>query len=157
MTNITFNDNIFRGYDLRGVVGHDLDEERMQVLGKAYATFLYQRRIWEVVVGRDNRLTSEAYSEAFIKGLIVNGVDVVDIGLSLAQIIYFAQYYFRFKGAAMITASHNPANYNGLKLAIGFSDTMTQAEIMEFKEIAKKGKFKKFERTAKLAKKDVFP
>src|SRR4030043_1525508 len=151
MAKTIFNEHIFRGYDLRGVCGVDLDSKRLEVLGRAYATFLYQRRIWEVVVGRDNRLTSHQYSNAFISGLLASGVDVVDIGLSLAQIIYFAQYYFRFKGAAMITASHNPANYNGLKLAVGFSDTMTTPEIMEFKEIAKKGKFKKFERTAKLA------
>ena len=156
MAKVTFNDAIFRGYDLRGVAGEDLDEERMQVLGRAYATFLYQRRIWEVVVGQDNRLTSEAYSKAFINGLMEGGVDVIDIGLSLAQIVYFAQYLFRFKGAAMITASHNPAEYNGLKLAVGFSDTMTSVEIAEFKKIAQSGNFKKFERKASLRQEDVF-
>jgi len=157
MKKLTFNDHLFRGYDLRGVAGKDLDEGRMEVLGLAYATFLYQRRIWEVAVGRDNRLTSEAYSNAFIKGLLESGVDVVDIGLSLAQIVYFSQYYLRFKGAAMITASHNPAEYNGLKLAIGFSDTMTSTEIQQYKKIAQSGKFKKFERKASLRKEDVFP
>jgi phosphomannomutase/phosphoglucomutase len=156
MAKIVFNDNIFRGYDLRGIAGEDLDPERMEILGKAYATFLYRRRIWEVVVGRDNRLTSEEYSKAFIKGLLDSGVDVVDIGLSLAQIIYFAQYYFRFKGAAMITASHNPAQYNGLKLAVGFSDTMVTLEVQEFKEIVRSGEFVKFDREPKHWKGDVF-
>lgn len=156
MAKVTFNDNLFRGYDLRGVSGKDLDEERMKVLGRAYATFLHGRRIWEVVVGRDNRLTSESYSKAFVKGLVDSGVDVVDIGLSLAQIIYFAQYYLRFKGAAMVTASHNPAEYNGLKLAVGFSDTMTSVEIGQFKKIAQVGRFKKFDRKAKLRSQDVF-
>src|SRR3989344_3508299 len=157
MSKITFNDHLFRGYDLRGVVGQDLDEEKMKVLGRAYATFLYQRRIWEVVVGRDNRLTSESYSEAFIKGLLESGVDVVDIGLSLAQIIYFAQYFLRLKGAAMITASHNPAEYNGLKLAVGFSDTMITSEIQEYKKIAQSANFKKFDRKGSVREQDVFP
>jgi len=142
---------------LRGVAGEDLDEQRMETLGRAYAAFLYQRRIWEAAVGRDNRLTSEAYSKAFIKGLVESGVDVVDIGLSLAQIVYFSQYLLRFKGAAMITASHNPADYNGLKLAVGFSDTMTTVEIQEFKKIAQSGKFKKFDRKGSLRSQDVFP
>ena len=142
MAKVVFNEHIFRGYDLRGIAGVDLDSKRLDVLGRAYATFLYQRRIWEVVVGRDNRLTSHQYSNAFISGLLASGVDVVDIGLSLAQIVYFAQYYFRFKGAAMVTASHNPAEYNGLKLAIGFSDTMTTPEISEFKKLAQSRNFK---------------
>lgn len=157
MTKVTFNDHLFRGYDLRGISGEDLDEERMYVLGQAYATFLYRRRIWEVVVGRDNRLTSEAYASSFIRGLVESGVDVVDIGLSLAQIVYFAQYLLRFKGAAMVTASHNPAQYNGLKLAVGFSDTMTTPEIQELREIAKAGDFKKFDRKASVEEQDVFP
>ena len=153
---VTFNEEIFRGYDLRGIAGKDLDVERMGALGKAYATFLYQRRIWEVVVGRDNRLTSKEYSDAFIKGLVESGVDVVDIGLSLSQIVYFGQYFFRFKGAAMITASHNPAEYNGLKMAVGFSDTMITEEIQEFKKIALSGEFKKFDRQTKVWQQDIF-
>lgn len=154
---VIFNEHLFRGYDLRGVSGKDLDAEKMYTLGKAYATFLHKRRVWEVSVGRDNRLTSEEYSENFIKGLLESGVDVVDIGLSLSQIVYFSQYPLRFKGSAMITASHNPAQYNGLKMAVGFSDTMTTPEILELKEIAKSGNFKKFDRVGTLTKKDIFP
>jgi len=157
MSKVTINDHIFRGYDVRGVSNVDLSEEVMELLGKAYATFLYQRRIWEVVVGRDNRTTSEAYSKAFIKSLVDAGIDVVDIGLALAQIVYFSQYPLRFKGAAMITASHNPAEYNGIKMAVGFSDTMTGVEIQQLKEIAKGGEFKKFNRKGSYTKKDIFP
>ncbi len=157
MSKITIHDHIFRGYDLRGVAGVDLSEEIMECLGRAYATFLYQRRIWEVVIGRDNRISSEAYSKAFVKGLLDSGVDVVDIGLSLAQIVYFSQYSLRFKGAVMITASHNPAEYNGIKMAVGFSDTMTGVEIQQLKEIAKDGQFKKFNRKATYKKVDIFP
>jgi phosphomannomutase / phosphoglucomutase len=157
MAKVIFNDHLFRGYDLRGVVGEDLSDEHMYILGRAYATFLYLRRIWEVVVGRDNRLTSESYSNNFIRGLVESGVDVVDIGLSLAQIVYFAQYLLRFKGAAMVTASHNPVQYNGLKLAVGFSDTMTSPEIQEYRQIVQVGKFKKFDRKSILKNQDVFP
>lgn len=157
MTKIAIPDHIFRGYDLRGVAGRDFNAESFETLGRAYATFLHQRRIWEVVVGRDNRLTSEEYAASFIRGLVESGIDVVDIGLTLAQIVYFSQYLLRFKGAAMITASHNPADYNGLKLAVGFSDTMTSPEIQEFRKIAQGGKFKKFDRKGKVSKQDVFP
>src|SRR5688500_1931995 len=105
MSKAIINDHIFRGYDLWGVSGEDFTEDVREPLGHAYATLLYQRRMWEVVVGRDNRTTSEAFSKSFINGLVESGMDVVGIGLSLAPLVYFALYPLRFKGAAMVTAS----------------------------------------------------
>jgi len=134
-------DHIFRGYDLRGVCGVDLNEEILELLGKGYATYLAQRRIKDCVVGMDNRLTSETYKNAFIKGLRSCGINVIDFNLGLAQIMYFAQYLYRTKGGAFITASHNPANYNGMKLAVGFSQTMIFEEIQELKTITKSGDY----------------
>lgn len=149
--------HIFRGYDLRGVSGKDLSPDIMEILGKAYATFLYRRQINEAVVGRDNRLTSEDYSKAFVKGLRSLGINVVDIGLSLAQILYFAQYRFLSKGGGYISASHNPKEYNGLKLAVGFSDTMITEEIQELREIAQGSRFNGHRRTGSYRQEDVFP
>lgn len=133
--------SIFRGYDLRGLVGEHLNEDIYYTLGRSYATFLNKRRIKSSTVGRDNRLSSERFSTAFIKGLNDGGVDTIDIGLSLSQIIYYSSYHFKIKGAAIITASHNPKEYNGLKLGVGYSDTMLSGEIKELKKIADSSDF----------------
>lgn len=150
-------DHIFRGYDLRGIAGKDLSEKAMEYLGKGYAAFLSKRRINEVVIGRDNRLTSEEYQKAFIKGLLDSGVNVIDFGLGLAQIMYFAQYEYKSKGGAFITSSHNPKEYNGMKLAVGFSQTMITEEIREFRKITKSGKYVKPQKKGNYKKVDVFP
>ena len=130
------NPDIFRGYDIRGIVDRDLDENVYYTLGKAYASFLSKRRIKTSTIGRDNRLTGKIFSDAFIKGLNDSGIDTIDLGLSLSQIVYFSSYEFKTKGSAMITASHNPKDYNGLKLGTGYSETMITSEIMELKKIA---------------------
>lgn len=135
------NPQIFRGYDLRGIADQDLSEDVYYTLGRAYATFLSQRRIKQTAVGRDNRLTSEIYTKAFITGLNDGGVDTFDIGLSLSQITYYSAYHFKTKGTAMVTASHNPKNFNGLKLGVGYSDTMVTEEIQQLREIAEKKDF----------------
>jgi len=132
---MNLSSNIFRGYDIRGLVDQELNEEVYYTLGKGYASFLNRRRIKTCTVGRDCRLTSELYSKAFIKGLSDSGIDSVDLGLSMSQIVYFSSYIFLTKGSAMITASHNPKEFNGLKLGVGYSDTMVSEEIAELKEI----------------------
>ncbi len=137
----TINPKIYRGYDLRGEVDKDLSEDVLYTLGRGYATFLLQRRIKESTVGRDNRLSSEAYSTAFIAGLNDGGIDTIDMGLSMSQIVYFSAYHYKTKGSVMITASHNPKNYNGLKLGVGYSDTMITEEIQYLRQICEKGQF----------------
>ena len=135
------NPTIFRGYDLRGVADKDLNEDVMYTLGRGYATFLAERRIKEASIGRDNRTTSEAYAKAFIAGCNDGGIDTIDMGLSLSQITYFSAYHYKTKGSAMITASHNPGNYNGIKLGVGYSDTMVTEEIQYLRELCAQGKF----------------
>jgi phosphomannomutase/phosphoglucomutase len=154
---INIPNNIFRGYDIRGVAEKEITEETMYVFGKAYATFLAKRRIFDCVVGHDNRLSSEKFTKNFIKGLLECGITVYNIGFSLSQIVYFAQYHFLSKGAAMISASHNPKDYNGLKLAVGFSDTMVTEEIQNFREIAQTGKFIQGKTKGKEITQDIFP
>ena len=139
--NTQINPKIFRGYDLRGVAGEDLSDDVMYTLGRAYATWLFKRRIGEATVGHDNRLSSEAYSKAFITGLNDGGINTIDIGLSLSQISYFSAYEFKTKGSAMITASHNPKEFNGLKLGTGYSETMLSEEVQAFKDLTLSGKF----------------
>lgn len=151
------NPEIFRGYDIRGVVDKDLNTDVYYTIGKAYATFLFERRITEAVVGRDIRTTSEEYQNAFMEALMDSGVNVIDIGLTLSQILYFSQYHYLTKGAAMVTASHNPSNFNGLKLAAGFSDTLLTDEVEKIRKIAESGKFKSFGKKGKYKEENVFP
>jgi len=149
-------DNVFRGYDLRGIVGIELDEERVKILGKAYATWLLRRRIYDCVIGYDSRGSSPAFRDALVAGLTESGITVYDIGITLSQICYFAQYYFRTRGMVMITASHNPKEYNGFKFGTGYSETMITEEIIEFRELVKSEKFLKKETTGKHIRKDIF-
>jgi phosphomannomutase/phosphoglucomutase len=148
-------DHIFRGYDIRGVVGKDLDEERVYVMGQAYATFLLTRRIYDCVVGCDCRLSSPSFKAAMVKALTDSGITVFDIGMTLSQMSYFAQYLFRTRGMVMITASHNPKEYNGFKMGIGFSETMLTEDILEFKKLVASGKFKSQAPKGKHIEKDI--
>lgn len=141
MNIVPVNPVIFRGYDIRGLVGSEITEDTMYTFGRAYATYLAQRRIGEATVGRDNRTTGEAFTKAFIQGLNEGGINTFDLGLSLSQIVYFSCYEYKTKGSAMISASHNPKEFNGLKLGTGYSETMVTEDIQYFRQIVDSQKF----------------
>ncbi len=134
-------DHVFRGYDLRGLVGTELNDETVALLGKGYATWLLKRRIYDCVVGYDCRLSSPHFRDIIVKELTTSGITVYDIGMTLSQIAYFACYYFRTRGMIMITASHNPKEYNGFKFGTGYSETMLTEDIHEYRDLVKAGKF----------------
>ncbi len=150
-------DHVFRGYDLRGVVGSELDEENVLILAKGYATYLLQKRVYDCVIGFDSRESSPKFRDVFVKGLTESGITVFDIGITLSQICYFAQYYFRTRGMVMITASHNPKEYNGFKFGTGYSETMVTEEIVAFRELVKSGNFIKLDKKGKHMQQDIFP
>lgn len=153
---VKINPEIFRGYDLRGVVDQDLNPEIVKHLGKAYGTYMIKHRMGKrAVVAYDCRLSSPAYSEAMIRGIVSCGIDVINIGLALVGNFYWAQYYLRAKGGAMVTASHNPAEYNGFKFTTGFSETMVTDEIQELRKIAEKGQFVRAKKAGKIRKQDI--
>ena len=129
------NPFVFRNYDIRGIVDKDLDPEKINALGKAFGTFLRRRKILHAVVGHDNRLSGEEYKKAFVSGLLDMGVSVIDLGLIMTQMMYYAQYRYQANGGAMITASHNPWNFNGFKLGIGYSQTTGIPEVQEIRQI----------------------
>jgi phosphomannomutase/phosphoglucomutase len=133
------NPEIFRGYDIRGISEKDLDYDVMERIGKAHGTYLKSINVSRTVVGYDNRVSTKEYKEAIISGLRKVGINVIDIGLALSPIVYWAQYFFKTKGAVMVTGSHNPAEYNGVKLGRGFSDTLTP--IQEIKKMVIKKDF----------------
>ncbi len=103
----------FKAYDVRGRVPDELNEDLAYRIGRAYAALLQPRR---VAVGHDVRLSSPALSAAVAGGLLDGGADVVDIGLCGTEEIYFAAFHHRLDGGIMVTASHNPMDYNGMKL-----------------------------------------
>ncbi len=108
MTEIT----CFKAYDVRGRVPEELNEEIAYRIARGYAEFVQPRR---VAVGRDIRLTSADLARAVIRGLTDAGVDVVDIGVGGTELVYFATFHAGLDGGIMVTASHNPPNYNGMK------------------------------------------
>jgi len=116
------NPTIFREYDIRGVAGSDFDEGFAYVLGRAVGSRLRARHpdiTPAIAVGRDCRLTSDAYAAELIRGLVETGVDVLDIGMCPTPLMYFALYELPVHGGLEVTASHNAAEYNGLKVCLG--------------------------------------
>lgn len=132
--------NVFRAYDIRGVVDEDFDEAWVGRLGQACGAYLIQRGISDAVVGRDCRHSSPAYHEALVSGLLSTGVNVVSVGMVPTPVLYFAVTYLKRQGGVMITASHNPSQYNGFKVWAGAS-TIHGEEILKIRDLFEKGDF----------------
>src|SRR3989338_5132336 len=109
------NPIIFKSYDIRGIYPEELNEEAAYAIGRAYA-----RRTGanQIVVGSDMRLSGQALKEQFIRGVTDEGANVVDVGLVPIDAVYFAVRKQNYPAGAMITASHNPKEYNGFKLPL---------------------------------------
>lgn len=149
------NKSIFRGYDIRGISGTDLTPEIVKHIGKAHGTYLQTRGITQAVLGRDCRLTSAEYSQAFIDGITSVGVDVVDIGLTMVGCFYWSQYFLDIKGGAFITASHNPSEYNGFKLACDFSETLVSDGVQEILSLIESEKYFVSEKIGTVKNQDI--
>ena len=142
MTKIT----CFKAYDARGRVPEELNEEIAYRIARAYAKFVQPQR---VAVGRDIRLSSAGLTDAVIQGLTDSGVDVIDIGIGGTELVYFATFHEKLDGGIMVTASHNPPDYNGMKFVreesrpisadTGLQEIRAFAEQNEFAEAASKG------------------
>ena len=128
------NPEVFREYDIRGVVGRDLDDEFVYTLGRAIGSYAARRGIKNMVLGRDCRLSSESYHGAAARGIQAAGVDVMNIGLCATPMLYFAIRHFQADGGLMVTGSHNPPDFNGFKICIG-PDTIYGEEIQELRKI----------------------
>lgn len=133
---------MFREYDLRGREADDeLNDTSMYFIGRGFGTFLKKRNITKAVVGHDARATSESFHKNAVKGLIECGIDVIDIGTITTPMGYWAQYYLKIKGLVIVTASHNPVGWNGVKLGSGLSYTLLTKELQEVYGIIKEEKF----------------
>ncbi|MCX4190714.1 phosphomannomutase/phosphoglucomutase [Methylophaga sp. OBS3] len=109
---------IFKTYDIRGIVGSQLSESVMQQLGHAIGSEAQARGVQEVVVARDGRASSDSFAKSVIKGLNESGCDVLNIGAVPTPVLYFAAEHFETGSGLMITGSHNPADYNGVKIVL---------------------------------------
>ncbi len=148
------NPGIFREYDIRGVAGQDIEDADVISIGKAYGTMLSQENRKIVSVGRDCRATSEKYSQLFIEGLLSTGCDVIDLGTCPTPVLYFSIQHLELDGGAMVTASHNPPEYNGFKLMSGL-DSIHGQGLQEILKIIKAGDFAQGQGSAKV--KDMIP
>jgi phosphomannomutase/phosphoglucomutase len=127
---------MFREYDVRGRVSEEeLNARSAEWIGRGFGTFLARRNIEHMVVGYDSRFGSVEIKDGLVKGLRASGRNVVMVGMCLTPMMYWAQYRFKVHGGAMITGSHNPKGWNGLKLAAGLSSTLVANEIQELYEL----------------------
>ncbi|PPK73695.1 phosphomannomutase/phosphoglucomutase [Methylobacter tundripaludum] len=123
---------IFRAYDIRGIVGKTLTKEVVYDIGRALGTQAKTQGVKTVVVGRDGRTSSPVLAEALAKGIIATGLNVLDIGMAPTPVLYFVAKHTEGRSGVMITGSHNPADYNGLKMVIN-GETLAEESIRELK------------------------
>ncbi len=131
---------IFRQYDIRGIVDKDLTPGSVEILGKAIGTYFRQHSRKQVALGRDCRLSSPEFSEVLSKGLMSTGCTVVDLGIIPTPLLYFTIYYKKMEAGAMITGSHNPPEYNGFKMMLG-EDTLYGPAIQDILKIIQNEEF----------------
>ena len=146
--------HIFRGYDIRGIYGQDLNENVAYTIGKAFATHILENGNNKCIVGMDNRASSKDLKKALLDGITSCGVDVIDIGLVTTPMYYFAWEYFKIYSGLMITASHNPKEYNGFKFALDESGNMYGEKIQRFREYILNCTFKEGQGTVEY--KDIY-
>jgi phosphomannomutase/phosphomannomutase/phosphoglucomutase len=132
--------NIFRQYDIRGVVGRDLDNQTMDQISRAFAAMAKQKGYDTVLVGRDNRSSSPQFRDTVVNALQDSGCHVIDLGLVITPIFYFAARYLNIPAGMMITASHNGGEYNGCKLLLGES-TIYGEQIQEIRRMVESQNF----------------
>ena len=125
--------DIFRCYDIRGIVGKDLNEAIAENIGRAVASQAYELGIKTMVVGRDGRLSSPSLAAAVINGIRETGCNVIDIGLTPTPVLYFVAHHLDGHSGIMITGSHNPAEYNGLKIVLN-GETLAEDKIQAIKK-----------------------
>ncbi len=149
------NLDIFKSYDIRGLYPAELDEVAAERIGRAFVTFTDAQ---VVAVGRDMRLSSPALFDAFARGATHQGADVIDLGLTSTDELYFAVGHFGYPAGAMITASHNPKEYNGFKLcreqAIALS---AETGVFAIRDLVETNNFRQSAKQGVVTSRDVLP
>lgn len=131
---IHVNQDIFREYDIRGIAAVDLTPEFVYLLGWTAARYFQENGENRVLVGRDNRLSSDRIRDSLVAGLTGGGCHVVDIGTVTSPLFYYSRILYQINAGIMITASHNPAEFNGFKVALG-AGTIYGKEIIKLRDL----------------------
>jgi phosphomannomutase / phosphoglucomutase len=134
------NKEVFREYDVRGLVDKDLTADFIYHLGRAIGTFARRRGVKTMTVGRDCRLSSAGYGEAIGRGVSDTGISIIDIGLCATPMLYFSIRHLQADGGIMVTGSHNPPDFNGFKICVG-PDTIYGDDIQELRRIMEAGSY----------------
>jgi phosphomannomutase / phosphoglucomutase len=137
---LAMNSQIFREYDIRGVVDVDLTDDVVERLGRGLATMVKRHGGSTVVVGRDARLSGQRFRDAFVSGVVRTGVHVYDVGVVPTPVVYYAANSLPVDGLAVITGSHNPSQYNGFKMGVG-KTTFYGETIQDLRRLIEKGDF----------------
>lgn len=136
-------------------MGKDLTSENVEHIGRAFGAYLKRRGIKKAVVGRDSRQSSREYSQAISRGLLGTGLDVIDIGMELVGTFYWSQYFLNCRGGVYVTASHNPAQYNGFKLANDFSETLVSQDLQKVRQMVEGEDYELHETTGQVAEQNI--
>ena len=131
---------IFKAYDIRGIVGKTLSAEIVETIGHAIGSEALARKQHTIVIGRDGRLSGVEFSAALARGIQKSGINVIDVGRVATPMVYFAAYQLDTHSAVMITGSHNPPDYNGLKMVLG-SETLSGDAIQALRTRIEKNNF----------------
>lgn len=135
------NENIFRGYDIRGIYPKELDEDTVYTVGLGFGSHIKTLGKTTCVIGHDNRLSGESLYNALMEGIKATGINIISLGLCTTPMYYYACIKLGIPSGVMVTASHNPKDDNGLKFAFDESGNCKGQEIQDFLAFIKKGNF----------------
>jgi phosphomannomutase/phosphoglucomutase len=131
---------IFKAYDIRGIVDKTLTEAATEAIGRGLGTVAAGKGVKRFVVGRDGRLSGPKLVAALTRGLTATGMDVIDIGVVATPMVYFGTYLFETGSGVMVTGSHNPPEYNGLKMMVA-GETLAAESIQDLRRLVESAKF----------------
>ncbi|MCK5416209.1 phosphomannomutase/phosphoglucomutase [Candidatus Parcubacteria bacterium] len=150
---MTLDKNIFKAYDVRGVYPNEINEDVVYKIGRAFVEFLGAKK---VAIGCDIRKSSPSLVKELIRGIIEGGADVYDLGLATTPMIYFASGKLKVDGAIILTASHNPGKYNGVKLCRAKAIPIgANSGLLDVKKLVLENNFQIIEKQGEIIKKDI--
>ncbi|MGI5879188.1 MAG: phosphomannomutase/phosphoglucomutase [Syntrophomonadaceae bacterium] len=148
--------NIFRQYDIRGIVGPEIDNAMMYKIARAFAVLAKKQGQTDILLGRDNRHSSPELAKIVSQALIESGCNVIDLGVVITPMFYYASRHLNIYAGIMVTASHNPPEYNGCKLLLGES-TIYGDDIQEIRRLVEAGGFESSSTIGKMSTRDILP
>lgn len=132
--------SVFRAYDIRGIIGEQLDADAFYCIGRAISCRLQALGRADILVTRDGRLTSDELTHALMQGFLDSGINVVDLGAAATPVMYYATHVHGIDSGVMVTGSHNPADYNGIKMVLA-GTTLADADIQMLHDLVTRGEF----------------